>query len=221
MPIDLASELAKRKAETDSFTSGVYSNNPLESVNSRTSGMLSKALANENPSSSMGAATSGITDKLQKDAGRKYTAQKLSQEREKYNLISNTLVNRAVQSGMNYNQAVDYARQMVSTQIQQDFTEEQAAKSREAGVKSQDIADEYAKRGLDLESQYQPQTDYSAALTRALMGVGGTVGAYGAYKYASTPSVTTGNTGNTSVNSYQPFLNTNYQDKYYKMLTGG
>ena len=101
----------------------------------------------------------------------------------------------ALQSGQTLEQAVATARQIAQDEANQQFTASENAKKRDVATQKVNISEDFANQGLALEQQYAPQTDYEAAMIRALTGtVGAGLTAYGLNKYYN-PTATPLNPG--------------------------
>lgn len=115
--------------------------------------------------------------------------QSRNEGRSALQLKYDTLMKLASQHGASLDEANAYARQNVQQQISQQ--QRAAAQSRQLALagQKQDISEGYAQRGIQNElAANQPNTDYEAAMTRALFGLGGVgIAAYGLSQPGTTP----------------------------------
>jgi len=172
---------AKRKAAEDELTGLVggrdISTEPAkQAIQARRGGFLNGAdelIRGIAPTGRAGVKTGELDRRI----GKKLDRQKYDMARQKYQQVFNTAYNMAEDAGLDQARAIEYARKIADQQTGFQFAAGEAEKDREHSLKINQLQDEYAQRGVSLQDQYAPSTDYASALTRILVGTGTMIGA--------------------------------------------
>lgn len=199
MPLDLASELARRQRETDALLA--QSRDPALNANraelggyrgqffgNTVSPLVGEYTRNAGLSPT-GVPSGRIQGMLGAEAERAYGRRRYAGLQDILNKTYSLQQNRNQQATSNAQDAVDFSRLSGSQARQNLFQADMAESDWQAGYRQQDMADKYAQEGLMLQSQFTPQMDYSGALARSLFGLGGSaLAAY--YLAGKTPAQT-------------------------------
>lgn len=181
MPIDYLSQRKKREQELSSLVSGRDVSGEISGTRSgiegRRRGFLGSAdelIAGVSPTkrSAIGTRIPELTRKTDATLAK----QKYDLQRKMYQEIFNTAFNAAEDYGMDTRSAVAYARNLADQQSGFDFSAREAGLERESALRMNSAQNEYARRGVELQSQYAPDADYGGALMRVLLGTGTMVG---------------------------------------------
>lgn len=90
--------------------------------------------------------------------------------------IFQTELRRAETLGLNEADARRFASAVTKQKIRQQFEAEEAQKDRLSATKRENISDDFLRRGLDQEIEFEPQNQFEAAALRSLFGLTTSVG---------------------------------------------
>lgn len=170
--------LAKRQEEERKLTQFI-GDRPIEDelANIRTGVKATRAgllpqLEAQAPGVQVGRAFQSEVPQLERQVGSQVDRLRREQELQKFNLIFNNAFELATQYGMDVREAEQYANRIAEQQQEQEFIGGESEKEREDKREQNRLANIYSQKGLDLEQEYAPQSDYNGALMRALIGTG-------------------------------------------------
>lgn len=112
----------------------------------------------------------------------KLARQKYDMQRSQYSVVFEDLYNRALAAGLDEQTAIAYARDVADQQMNMDYLAGEAEKDRTAKRSLNDLQNEYARKGVELQDEYSPKPDYTSALLSVLLGG---AAQYGTAKYQS------------------------------------
>ena len=115
--------------------------------------------------------TSMIRRKLGANLGVQQAKQGRSMNAERLNQVYEQALNQALDAGYNKTAAENYARQYMNQVINQQNQAWTTNFNIENANKRADMGDNFAKQGVALQDQFQPQDDYQSALIRVLTGL--------------------------------------------------
>ena len=174
MPRDLQEERRRSELGTDVYLQGLTpktleSQKRARELLARTRGQFFSGLSGIDPRS-----IPEVSKGLISESERTFSRQRFGANRQRINLVYETAKRRAEMAGLDLQEAEQYAK------LQANIA---------SGRRKEELADLYGQRGIDLQQQYLPQTNYQSALYNSLFGLVGTAGTVGALRYANRPKI--------------------------------
>ena len=234
MPIDYLKQRQATEAKVSGLISGINPQDELMRKYSNITANRSKYIGAAQPAiqgltSAYGipGSRSSIPAKsvaMDKQTKANLMSQKFATTRTRQNMIFENAMALAQEYGMDLKSAEAYAREIVAQQSQQEFQAGENDKDRAAKAKRSEMASEYTQKGLDLEGQYQPDSDYAGAVLRVLTGTGTALGTSyflnKRYSNNQTASPQTAPYGTTD-QPYGPGYNQGYYPQQQRRPSGG
>lgn len=216
MPLDLQSELDRRRADTDALLaqrqggidSGVNSSrDEINALRSKFFGGINPAIAQIG--ANVGVAPTGYGSQqaqtlLGREAERGLAQRKFGQNLDRLNVGYNLAGARNQQAEQERQAAMAYSRQLSSNQAQNEFQGSQADLDRQAGLQRQDAQEQFQRDQMALQQQYMPKVDYEGALMRSLFGLGTSAGTAYFLGRKNTPQQQAPVNQNTLMSQYWP-----------------
>ena len=189
MPRDLQEERRRSELGTDVYLQGLTpktleSQKRARELLARTRGQFFSGLSGIDPRS-----IPEVSKGLISESERTFSRQRFGANRQRINLAYETAKRRAEMAGLDLQEAEQYARQVALQKMRQGAEGEELQANIASGRRKEELADLYGQRGIDLQQQYLPQTNYQSALYNSLFGLVGTAGTVGALRYANRPKI--------------------------------